>query len=300
MSGANTPIARVKGNSKLVTPKFGPGMLLQHEDLEALHVYTRDLSRLLMRSLFGCGVVCGLRIQVLDDCGMTLVVHPGIALNCAGDPIHVPSAQKMKIDEAQQLEGPDPAWIVLCARTKCCGPRQAACGCDDDEPQTTCTRERIGFEITVTRTRPEDACGCEPYATEHMSTCQCVDPNHPCYADHYKGICGCQCEDCSGGCGCVILGQLTRSGDWWEIDYDYRRFVRPVLVRDRANELPNEVLFQVDLQGANRLAPRGFGGQQGDVLEQQVHTPLAGGETTPGAVRTQRQRAPRPPRQTRE
>ena len=41
------------GISTLVRTKFGPGMLLQHEDLEQLNSYTRDLSRLMFRSFLG-------------------------------------------------------------------------------------------------------------------------------------------------------------------------------------------------------------------------------------------------------
>ena len=59
MNANNQPLARAKGTSTLVRAKFGPGMLLQHDDLEQLNVYTRELNRLMFRSLFGCGVVCG-------------------------------------------------------------------------------------------------------------------------------------------------------------------------------------------------------------------------------------------------
>jgi hypothetical protein len=55
MNNSNVTIPGIKGTSKLVRPRFGPGMLLQHEDLELLNTYTRDLSRLLFGSLFGWG-----------------------------------------------------------------------------------------------------------------------------------------------------------------------------------------------------------------------------------------------------
>ena len=54
-----TTLSSIKGTSTLVRPKFGPGMLLQADDLDSLTTYTRELNRLMFRSLFGCGVVCG-------------------------------------------------------------------------------------------------------------------------------------------------------------------------------------------------------------------------------------------------
>ena len=45
MSGAT--VVSKPGLSTLVRPKFGPGMLLQHEDLESLNTYTRELNRLI-------------------------------------------------------------------------------------------------------------------------------------------------------------------------------------------------------------------------------------------------------------
>ena len=53
MSGTNATISRTKGTSSLVRPRFEPGMLLQHDDLELMSSYTRELNRLMFRSMFG-------------------------------------------------------------------------------------------------------------------------------------------------------------------------------------------------------------------------------------------------------
>src|SRR5438477_8778174 len=93
MSNANGTLASKKDTSLLVRAVFEPGMLLQSEDLEQLNFYTRDLSRLLFRSFFGCGVVCGLTVSAKDNCGQTMVtVDAGVALACIGDPIYVPKS----------------------------------------------------------------------------------------------------------------------------------------------------------------------------------------------------------------
>ena len=46
MSGTNATISRITGTSTLVRPRFEPGMLLQHDDLDQMTSYTRELNRL--------------------------------------------------------------------------------------------------------------------------------------------------------------------------------------------------------------------------------------------------------------
>jgi hypothetical protein len=78
----------------------------------------------------------------------------------------------------------------------------------------------------------------EGNGNEHESDCYCVDPTDPCYADHYDGKCGCDCDDCTGlgCCDCVILAKLTKVDNdgqiSWTVDHSVRRFIRPVLMRD--------------------------------------------------------------------
>src|ERR1044071_3859097 len=93
MNKSNTTLTSQKGMSTLARAKFAPGMLLQHEDLEQLNNYTRDLSRLMFRSLFGCGVICGLVVTSKPECGkLKITVAAGLALSCSGDPIEVPNS----------------------------------------------------------------------------------------------------------------------------------------------------------------------------------------------------------------
>ena len=49
MTSSSVALKTQKGPSTIKRAIFGPGMLLQHEDLEQLNLYTRDLSRLLGR-----------------------------------------------------------------------------------------------------------------------------------------------------------------------------------------------------------------------------------------------------------
>ena len=156
----------VTGNSNLVRPRFSPGLLLRDDDLKQGVDYTRDLSRLLFRTLFGCGVVCGLVVKWSFNCNkLFLTVGDGVALDCHGDPIHVPEPQPIQIDPSCGDEIPKEMWIVLKRTEKCCAPRIAACSCDDDETPAVCTRERDGYEIRVLPHLPECTCGCCKEAT---------------------------------------------------------------------------------------------------------------------------------------
>ena len=262
MSGSSKNVPSTKGTSTLVRPRFAPGMLLQHDDLDLISSYSRDLSRLLFRSFFGCGVVCGLVVKPDPQCGQdAIVVAAGLGLDCAGDPIYVPKGMRVVLDENCQPNPNDTLWVVLCATSKCCAPRPSMCPGDDEEDSTSCTREREGFEIRVVVQRPTCACSCvgdtpqqDPAAVlEEADTttrihvpekpdCRCADPKHPCYRDHYLGICGCGCDDCArgAGCDCILLAKLTKAKDGvsWDVDHRVRRFIRPVLARDPALDNP--------------------------------------------------------------
>jgi hypothetical protein len=252
MTTNNLPLATAKGTSTLVRAKFGPGMLLQHEDLEQLNVYTRDLNRLMISSLFGCGVVCGLVVDPQPKCGkITVNVSAGLALDCQGDPIYVQQAQSIVLDENCKPDIITPLWVVLCGTEKCCAPRTSVCSSDDSETASVCTRERDCFEIRIVQTRPPCVCGCPEPETNDKSQailethCKCVNPDLKCYADHYAGKCGCDCDDCANcDCNCVLLARLDRTGDLqhpvWSADHRVRRFVRPVLMRDPQVEIEDE------------------------------------------------------------
>ena len=264
MNKSNATLASKKGMSTLARAKFAPGMLLQHEDLEQLNYYTRDLSRLMFRSLFGCGVICGLVVDPELECGkVKITIGAGVALSCSGDPIEVPSDVSVLLDRECHPSMGDSLWVILCGTTKCCAPRTSMCETDDDETKSECTREREGFEIRVESKRPACICGCpEPETDEgegdtgetgespnpntgetqlrttdepKVTDCKCADPTSPCYEHHYNGECGCHCDDCSDcDCKCVLLARVDydEPNDRWLTDHSVRRFVRPVLMRD--------------------------------------------------------------------
>src|ERR1700754_1738163 len=104
------------GNATLVRPRFSPGLLLRDDDLTQGVAYTRDLSRLLFRSLFGCGVICGLKVgQPTVKCGkLEIAVEAGVALNCCGDPIEVPDGQPpISVDPTCGAPLPGMLWVTI-------------------------------------------------------------------------------------------------------------------------------------------------------------------------------------------
>lgn len=246
MNTTKTTIASTQGCSTLVRARFGPGMLLQHEDLEQLTTYTQELSRLLFRSFFGCGVVCGLVVSSDTECGKVYVtIASGVALDCAGNPIYVPKDQRFALDDDCNPDLAGPLWVILCSSLKCCAPRASMCSCDDDSATSSCTRERDCFEIRVVSKLPDCVCGCLHKRESLKSSCQCVNPKDDCYKDHYAGKCGCNCDDGSScDCNCVVLARLKQqdnSEQPWEADHSVRRFIRPVLMSDpEIADIPND------------------------------------------------------------
>jgi hypothetical protein len=259
MSKHNDVVAIHKDRSTLVRPKFGPGMLLQHEDLDQMTAYTQELSRLMFRSLFGCGVI--------TKCGKVYVtVGTGLALDCSGDPVYVPKDQPIVFDDQCDPNLTGTLWVVLCGTVTCCAPRTSLCASDEDEAPAVCTRERDGFEIRVVRQRPKCVCGCkDPEERDNSidllidTECKCVNPNLECYKDHYDGKCGCSCDDCSDcGCKCVLLARLDNSGNNehpnWSADHSVRRFIRPVLMRDP--QVESEEIARQQAQATSTYAAR--------------------------------------------
>ncbi|MDH6213447.1 hypothetical protein [Streptomyces pseudovenezuelae] len=83
--------------SAFVRPRFFAGQLLTEDDLSLLVDYMTAKGRLHNRSLSGPGVICGLGVSC-DPCGGgTVAVHPGHALDCAGNDIVVSCTEQVDV-----------------------------------------------------------------------------------------------------------------------------------------------------------------------------------------------------------
>ena len=80
-------------------PCFYPGQILTADDLRGILDYCHDKERLHNRFLHGWGIVTGL--SVLIEKG-TVVVSPGIALDCAGNELILPQSESISL---ANLEG---------------------------------------------------------------------------------------------------------------------------------------------------------------------------------------------------
>src|SRR5262245_13812275 len=124
----------VTGNSTLERPRYSPGLLLEDEDLTSAVSYTRNMMRLMFRSLFGCGVICGLDVKAELTCNRSRVdamIAKGVALDCLGNPIEIPKDLKIAFD-ADCDTIPACLWVVVCYRESCCRAKDVSCAPDDD------------------------------------------------------------------------------------------------------------------------------------------------------------------------
>ncbi len=256
---------------ELEWPRYSPGLILEDSDLTAAVDYTRELNRLLFRSLFGCGVVCGFDVAVRDDCGLQVLVAPGLALDGCGNPLHLTRQAAIKLEgrdgvlsesTGKKPKKPD-FWVIACSREKTCANRALVCDCDELDPASQPTRTRSAVEISVSFEPPACGCSCTGFADKPDSAeldrrakglrdLQARERGAPqgsslgyaerCHSAHNSDAdcqpdCGCGTA-CSCGC-CVVLGwghwfaeDKSHKPGWHMLHYGVRRFVRPMLMAD--------------------------------------------------------------------
>jgi hypothetical protein len=249
-------LASQTGWSAVERPRFSPGLLLEAQDLNASVDYTREMMRLMLKSLFGCGVVCGLKVSSELSCNdqhVTVVVEPGFALDCDGNLIHVPRPQSLTYKtECKPL--PPHICVVLKYTEQCTRPRDVSCSSEDDSERVH-TRSAQGFVIQLLPYCPPGVCGCGEFAepeapdssrggggccqnrgktqataSEASTAAKGFGAGCACYEAHNRGDCGCDC-----GCGAVFLASLVLgsagegNGQLYTLSGEQRRQVRPVL-----------------------------------------------------------------------
>ena len=85
----------------LERPNFFSGRLLSAEDLSAEQEYHRGKQRRHNRHCHGFGVVSGLNISIAKEpTGCTVVVEPGVAIDPAGNEIHLCEPAKLPLPES--------------------------------------------------------------------------------------------------------------------------------------------------------------------------------------------------------
>jgi len=214
--------------SDLVRPRYAPGLVLEDIDLTAGVDYMRTLTRLLFRSLLGCGVVSGLKVTVTAGDELAVSVDPGLALDGCGDPIQLVKPVTVTLPRTDEvLAGTDAAktapkrralWVVLCGGEESYAKRELVSDAGDLDAAEP-TRIRGTAQVAVLFKRPKCLCASVPPAAEGSPAAVAASDPAP------DGGCGAGC-DC--GC-CVLLARLEWSAAGWRAIHEgERRFVRPV------------------------------------------------------------------------
>ncbi len=94
------------------------GQLLSADDFTAEQEYFLEKHRRHNRSLHGAGVVCGMEVSRQKD---SVVVHPGLALNCRGEEISICEPVESVFPQAGEK-----AYIILSYAENLTGPVPAA------------------------------------------------------------------------------------------------------------------------------------------------------------------------------
>lgn len=258
----------VTGKSRLVRPRYSPGLLLQDDDLTQAVDYSRELNRLLLQALFGCGVVCGLKVTLYgkDACVPYIAIAPGMALDGDGEPVHVTGELRIPLDTSCGTP-PQKALVVIKRTEDYCMSRDLDCASDDDGGDKVSTRVFDGVEIRlVDESQKPFGCRCvgkdtrqggaananagqpaganagapanaQAAANANANPPVFADPDNECYKKHYAGDCDCGCKG-----NWVVLGRFVNldsamaeaktKKDGVDADHSVRRFIRPVLMRD--------------------------------------------------------------------
>jgi hypothetical protein len=160
-SNGSTQRPSVTGNGSLLRPRFSAGLLLQDDDLTQIVDYTRGLMGLFLRSVFGCGVLCGLDVTPTKTAASLRVeVGDGVALTCGGELIEVRGAEALVLDTCGMTTYPQTFWVVLHGAQMSCAPRETMCSPQGDDLACAYTRIREGFKLELVNTLPADACNC--------------------------------------------------------------------------------------------------------------------------------------------
>jgi hypothetical protein len=131
----------------LESVKFHDGMVVSAEDLDTAAQYPVSLLQTVLRSYLGCGVVCGLGLQVITklkgEPPWVLRVERGLAVDCHGFPIELTCPVELDFDpDPCSPDGQLTQVVIALQRTTSEENASAPCGCFSDEANEDCNRVR--------------------------------------------------------------------------------------------------------------------------------------------------------------
>lgn len=223
---------------------FTDGMIVTADDLQTAMHYPAAMLKTVLRSYFGCGVVCGFELEAdpdAGDCGTyALCVGAGVAFDCHGYPLELCGSVKLDLRGDPCDQSSRDVVIAIRRATSDEAPHNP-CTCDTDDPRFECTRARehvvVGAflpdeiddkfcrRVTSSTRSDQGSDECEPPADENGGT---VPPTP------LEALCECL-KDCTS-CHCaaeswVHLGTVHVTGDGIDkerFDLGPRRYVKPI------------------------------------------------------------------------
>ena len=127
---------------RLQRTNYFTGMLLSAEALQREQEYHLERHRRQNRYLHGWGVVSGLGVSI--EAG-AIVVHPGLAIDCAGNELVVESCETLALPTQ-----PDRRYLVIAYEEVAVDPAPLL---DEDEPRTSSTLESARISLSSTDPR---------------------------------------------------------------------------------------------------------------------------------------------------
>jgi hypothetical protein len=138
----------MKNKSSFERVNYFEGQLLSASDFQAEQEYFLARLRRHNRYLHGVGVVCGLKVSTASS--SEIIVQPGVAIDCYGNEIHVPTPTRVSIPHL-----PGEQFVVLKYSEEEVAPVPIASATSDkDSEGRAFTRIREGFQIEILSANP--------------------------------------------------------------------------------------------------------------------------------------------------
>jgi hypothetical protein len=215
---------------------FKDGMIVTAEDLQAASNYSLGIFQTLIRAFFGCGIVCGLKVDFLPQAqenkglldaadansnnGWCVQIQPGVALDCQGYPLELCQAVTIDLTPDPCHREHSPLCVYVAIRRYIEADPQTKSGCSGSESVQSldCTRKREQVLIKVFEKEklPVNTCMRPVESQYEQDPCDCLKacPEHNCCGE-----------------GWVLLACINISQDQCgieSIDDTQRKYVKPI------------------------------------------------------------------------
>lgn len=224
---------------------FKDGMIVTAEHLQAAMHYPVSMFQTLVRAFFGCGIVCGLKVDAVGGCEAEegkknvwdVQISSGVALDCQGYPLELCKSISINLKpDPCSCDGPPTSVCIALRRyvsedleTKpSCNGAESGQVHDPRKPEQVMIRV---FEINETKNLklPDNTClrpiitpspqaqeaqGEEDCSTELDKLCNCLKacPDHQCCGEGWVLL------------ACIELGECGITA----IDNSQRKYVKPI------------------------------------------------------------------------